>query len=227
MEDTTAILIPAYNEATTIHDIVDRCLHYASNVMVIDDGSIDGTAEKLKQLSALVFSNTINLGKGATLLKGFQTAIEKNYRGVIALDADGQHNPDDLPHFLNIIEKFPDGLIIGARRTATHRAPKVRLWANKAADFFISCAARKRLYDTQSGYRYYPVSFLKHYVTGTQAPNRFAFEADILVAAVRAGLSVRYVDIASCYPEGARASHYHPSKDTWEITKAVSKLILK
>ncbi|OGT43500.1 MAG: hypothetical protein A3F13_00155 [Gammaproteobacteria bacterium RIFCSPHIGHO2_12_FULL_40_19] len=221
------ILIPAYNEVTTIQAIVDRCLSYSPDVMVIDDGSTDGTLEKLKNMPTVVFSNPVNLGKGATLLKGFQTAIEKNMRGVITLDADGQHNPDDLPQFLSLSAKFPEGFIIGARRTVTNRPPKVRWWANQVADFFISCAARKRLCDTQSGYRYYPVSFLKRYLSGTKTPNRFAFEAEILVAAVLSGLSVHYVDIASCYPAGARASHYHPGKDTWEITKTVAKLIFK
>lgn len=227
-EGNTAILIPAYNEVTTIHAIVDRCLYYSPDIMVIDDGSTDNTVEKLKNVSSTaVFSNPVNLGKGATLLKGFQTMIEKNYRGVITLDADGQHNPDDLPQFLNLSKNFPDGFIIGARRNATDRAPKARLLANKAADFFVSCAARKRLYDTQSGYRYYPVSFLKRYLSYAKHPNRFAFETEILVAAVRTGLSVRYVDIESCYPKDARASHYRPGKDTWEITKAVVKMICK
>lgn len=225
MDGNTLILIPAYNEQATIQDIVDRCLRYSPHVMVINDGSTDGTIEKLKNIPTVVFSNPINLGKGATLLRGFQAAIEKKYRGVITLDADGQHDPNDLAQFLSLSEKFPEEFIIGARWTERDQAPKVRLWANKIADFFISCAARKRLYDTQSGYRYYPVSFLKDYLSCAQMPNRFAFEAEILVAAVRMGLSVRYVDIASCYPEGARASHYHPGKDTWEITKTVVKLM--
>ena len=227
-EGNTAILIPAYNEVTTIHTIVDRCLYYSPDIMVIDDGSTDNTVEKLKNLknvSTVVFSNPVNLGKGATLLKGFQTMIEKNYRGVITLDADGQHNPDDLPQFLTLSEKFPDGFIIGARRNAADRAPKTRLWANKAADFFISCAARKRLYDTQSGYRYYPVSFLKHYLSYASPPNRFAFEAEILIAAAKMGLSIDYVEIESCYPKQARLSHYRPGKDSWEIAKSLLRAV--
>jgi len=225
--DDILILVPAYNEETTINAIVDRCLHYFPNVLVIDDGSTDKTLIALKNASATVLSNPKNLGKGLTLLKGFHTALEKNYQGVITLDADGQHDPDDLPKFLEKIAQNPDALIIGARRIHTERAPQMRLLANKIADFFISCAARKRLVDTQSGYRYYPSAFLKRHVTHVGMASRFAFEAEILVTAARVGFVVQYVDIQSCYPAFARASHYHPRKDTWEIVKVVSRLIFK
>jgi len=223
--DEIAILIPAYNEEQTIESIVDRCSRYTSHVIVVDDGSTDNTLLQLKNSRANVLLSPENSGKGAALFKGFQLAIDKNYRGVITIDADGQHNPDDLPQFFAIIEKNPEKFIIGARRAQTQCAPKLRLFANKVADFFISCAARKRLCDTQSGYRYYPISFLKYVMNNSLVPNRFAFEAEILVTAIRLGLSVDYVNIHSCYPLDARASHYHPSKDTWRITKVVVKLI--
>lgn len=225
--DGIAILIPAYNEAKTICSVVDRCSLYSKNIIVIDDGSTDNTVAQIKNTAASIFSNLKNIGKGATLLKGFQIAIEKNYCGVISLDADGQHDPDDLPRFFDIIQKNPDAFIIGARKIAANCAPKLRLWANKMADFFISCAARKPLCDTQSGYRYYPISFLKKVVTATHLANHFAFETEILVAAVRSGLPVDYVAIRSCYPAGARMSHYHPRKDTWAITKTVTRLLFK
>ena len=223
MDDSIAILIPAYNESRTIQAITNRCLSYVPHVIVLDDGSVDDTIEKVTVTSAMVFSNEANMGKGATLLKGFQLAIDKNYRGVITLDADGQHDPDDLPHFLALIQRYSHDMIIGARHKNTHSAPKLRLFANKLADFFISCAARKKLRDTQSGYRYYPVSFLKKYMAHSHVTKRFGFEADILIAAMQTQLSVHYVDIASCYPDGARASHYRASKDTWEIAKVVAR----
>ncbi|OGT48437.1 MAG: hypothetical protein A3E82_03830 [Gammaproteobacteria bacterium RIFCSPHIGHO2_12_FULL_38_11] len=221
------ILIPAYNEETTIASIVDRCLQYSSQVLVVDDGSTDNTLAILKKTAAIVISNAKNEGKGLTLLKGFYVAIEKKYQGVITLDADGQHDADDLPKFFEKIAQHPDALIIGARRIHTKRAPKMRLLANKIADFFISCAARKRLIDTQSGYRYYPVSFLKCYSTRPNTAGCFAFETEILVAAARAGFAVDYVNIQSCYPTHARVSYYRPRRDTWEIVKVVSKLIFK
>ncbi|MCX7120196.1 MAG: glycosyltransferase family 2 protein [Gammaproteobacteria bacterium] len=227
MDDKILVLIPAFNEEKTIAFIVDRCLQYSSQVMVVDDGSTDKTVAALKNSAATVLLNSKNGGKGLALLKGFRSALDKNYQGVITLDADGQHDPDDLPKFLEKITQAPEKLIIGARRIHTERAPTMRLIANKIADFFISCAARKRLIDTQSGYRYYPMPFLKQYVAQMNVANRFAFEAEILVAAARSGFAIQYVDIQSCYPINARTSHYHPRKDTWEIIKTVSKLIFK
>lgn len=225
--DDIALLIPAYNEAKTIQQLVNRCSQYSQQIIIVDDGSTDHTSTILKNSSAMIISHEHNQGKGAALLTGFQKAIEKNYRGVIVLDADGQHDPDDLPRFFDIIHHCADTFIIGARWIAKKRAPKIRLLANKLSDFFISCAARKRLHDTQSGYRYYPASFLKKYIQTSAGLNRFAFEADILVAAVRERLPVCYVPIVSCYPDDARASHYHPSKDTWAIAKAITKRMVK
>jgi glycosyltransferase involved in cell wall biosynthesis len=225
MDENIAIVIPAYNEEQTIATIVDRCSRYTSNVIVVDDGSTDNTLAQLKNTTADVLIHAKNAGKGAALLRGFQAAIEKNCQGVITIDADGQHNPDDLPQFFSRISQSPDTLIIGARQVNTHLAPKLRLFANKTADFFISVACRKYIIDTQSGYRYYPMSFLKRFARPMLLPNRFAFEAEILVSAIRLGLSVDYVDIHSCYPTDARASHYHPSRDTWQIAKVVAKLI--
>lgn len=227
MDDAIAILIPAYNESATIAAITNRCLSYLPHVIVLNDGSLDDTVEQVATTSAVVFSSQTNRGKGATLLKGFELAVERNYRGVITLDADGQHDPDDLPHFLALIQRYSHDIIIGARHKNRASAPRLRLFANKLADFFISCAARKRVRDTQSGYRYYPVSFLKKYISHSSITKRFGFEADILIAAMQAKLSVHYVDIASCYPVGARASHYRVSKDTWEIAKVVVRRMFK
>jgi glycosyltransferase involved in cell wall biosynthesis len=231
--DDIAVLIPAYNEQTTITRIVDRCLHYIPHVFVVNDGSTDNTLSFIKKTAAVVFSNEVNQGKGAALLTGFQAVISEslasageNYVGVITLDADGQHNPDDLARFFELIQKNPDTFIIGARRKQTYNAPKKRLFANKIADFFISCVARKKLCDTQSGYRYYPASFLKKYFLQSSRSTRFAFETEILIAAAKMGLSIAYVDIESCYPDQARASHYRPGRDSWEITKSVFRALL-
>lgn len=222
-QKSIAILLPAYNEQSTITKIIENCLQYTPHVYVIDDGSTDETLSRIKQTSALIYSNVVNQGKGAILLQGFHLIIEKNYSGVITLDADGQHNPDDLTLFFERIQKNPEALIIGARRLNTKNAPLMRLFANKIADFFISCAAKKWLADTQSGYRYYPAAFLKKYFLQSPAFSHFAFETEILISAVKIGVAVDYVDIESCYPVCARKSYYRTGKDSWEIAKSVMK----
>lgn len=225
MDDSVIILIPAYNEQNTITHIVNHCLQYTQRVLVVDDGSTDNTSAFVKNTRALLQTNTINQGKGAALFSGFQMAIKNHCCGVITLDADGQHDPNDLPQFLTLIEKNPDAVIIGARQLSTESAPRMRFYANKIADFFISYVARIKLYDTQSGFRYYPKPFLTRYMTRSNNVLRFAFEAEILMAAVRSGLSVHYVQIESRYPSDARASHYRAGKDTWQIAKTVVRLM--
>lgn len=222
-----AILIPAYNEQATITTVIDGCLHYTSHIYVIDDGSTDETLSVLKKTTATVYADPINQGKGSALTKGFSHLIEKSYAGVITLDADGQHNPDDLPHFFDQIQKNPDQLIIGARRFNAQQAPRTRLLANKVADFFISCAAKKSLYDTQSGFRYYPISFLKHYFLHAPQAARFALETEILIQAVKMGVAIAYVNIASYYPENGRGSYYRPWRDSWEIATSVWKNLVR
>lgn len=225
MQSNIAILIPAYNEEKTIEPIVQQCLHYASHVVVIDDGSKDATIQKIATLPTTLLKNEMNLGKGATLKKGFEYSMARTFFGVITIDADGQHDPNDLPKFFALVNQFPQSIIIGSRKLKAETAPHRRLIANKMADFFISVAAKQKIQDTQSGFRYYPIDFLKTDVLNIPA-NRFAFETDILISAVRAGLPVHYVDIASCYPPRARASHYRVLRDSFEISKIVFKRLL-
>ncbi len=227
MNNSIAILIPAYNEVLTIRSVVKQCLQYTNQILVIDDGSSDKTVEVIQDLPIQVVRHEKNAGKGQALLTGFAFWLDHAVSGVITIDADGQHDPSDFSKFFERIVQLPNSIVIGARTKNTENAPKYRLFANKTADFFISLAARRSLNDTQSGFRYYPISFLTNYVKQKQQPHRFAFEVGILVSAVRSGLPVQYVDIQSCYPDAARKSHYHPVKDTWRIIKTVVRMIFK
>lgn len=227
MNDSIAILIPAFNEERAIRGVVMHCLQFTKNVLVVDDGSSDKTVEVIADLPIEIIKQPANAGKGQALLTGFAYWAGQPVSGVITLDADGQHNPDDLPRFFEKIEKHSTTFIIGSRTVGVEAAPKVRLFANRVADFFVSWAAHKWLKDTQSGFRYYPLHFISTFLQQKNSPDRFAFEVAVLVAAVRAGYDVDYIDIKSCYPEDARASHYQPCKDTWLIIKTVAKLIFK
>src|SRR3989338_3859713 len=132
-----AVLIPTYNEARTVVSIVEHCLYYSPNVIVVDDGSTDDTALLLKTTDAVALENEKNSGKGASLLKGFRVAVDKNFLGVVTLDADGQHDPNDLARFFTRIAKNPHAFIIGAREIHREQAPRGRRIANRLADFFI------------------------------------------------------------------------------------------
>src|SRR3989338_1885753 len=93
-------VIPAYNEETNIASIIKKTKNYTDEVVVVDDGSKDNTKEFAEKSGAIVLRHVVNLGKGAALKTGCDYAVIKNAKFIIALDADAQHNPDDIPRFI-------------------------------------------------------------------------------------------------------------------------------
>jgi len=116
------VVIPAYNEATTIRDVASRAIRQNENVIVVDDGSTDDTAKVLVGLPVSVLRNQTNRGKAASLWRGFQQALTAGASGVVTLDGDGQHAPEDIPRLLAEAAFYPDHVIIGARRRDQRRA---------------------------------------------------------------------------------------------------------
>ncbi|EKD91656.1 MAG: cell wall biogenesis glycosyltransferase [uncultured bacterium] len=221
---SVAILIPVYNEKKTIKNIIQRCRHYSKNIIVVDDGSTDDTLSEIDSNFVVLMQNKINLGKGASLLKGFKYIVSCSFSGVITLDADGQHDPADLSKFFELITKTPESIIIGARTLNTRSAPWKRWLANKAADAFVSLVVRKKLQDTQSGFRYYPARFLAT-LDSKNITNRFAFETEILIKAVHSGFLINYIEICSCYPKESRHSYYQPIRDSIAILNSIRRSI--
>ncbi|HEX7928721.1 MAG TPA: glycosyltransferase family 2 protein, partial [bacterium] len=151
-----AVLIPAYNESATIADIATRARRHSAWVVVIDDGSTDGTGDRLRSLAVEVLRNDTNQGKAAAIWRGAQHVIERGAEALITLDGDGQHRPEDIPRLLDVARRFPGDLVMGARALHPDAAPKLRRFANRFADFWISVAAGYTVRDSQSGFRYYP-----------------------------------------------------------------------
>lgn len=231
MTDTTpniAVLIPAYNEDKTIHTIIQQTKHHIAQVIVINDGSTDNTAEALKDLPITLLHNDTNQGKDKTLLRGFKYCLDNKVNAILTIDADGQHDPADIPKFLDAYAQHPEHLIIGARVTNTENAPKHRLFANKLGDFFVSWAAGERIKDSQSGYRLYPAAMLRDYLKTHKKHDGFVFESEIIIDGVHNGFHTAIVPIKSYYPEAARASHFHPLRDSVKIGKMlVKKIVMK
>ena len=212
------VLIPAFNESNSIRSITINTLKYAQNVIIVDDGSTDGTYDKVVDLPITILCNKMNQGKDASLMRGFAYAESFNSQGVICLDADNQHNPDDLPGFFKAIKKHPNTIIIGARIiNSKQNAPKKNRFANKLADFFISWAANQNIIDSQSGFRYYPSDFLNSYLHKVKRNGCFTFETISLIDGPRKGFPVISIPILSCYPKDCRPSHFRPFKDASRI----------
>lgn len=222
MPENFAIVIPAYNEAATIEDIVSRCLTISENVYVIDDGSIDETSTIVKKTKAHLLINPENMGKAASMWRGMQAAVEQGVESIITLDADGQHAPEDIPRILKVAGRAPDKIIIGSRMSEKSAFPKKRYYANAVANFWISWAAGYEIEDSQSGFRLYPASLIKKIKLRTDKARSFVFESEILIEGSRLGYTSLFVPIPAVYQVNARASHFRSVLDIVRITLMVA-----
>jgi len=220
-----AVVIPAYNEAATIRDIAERALKLCAQVIVVDDGSIDGTARALDDLAVQLLCNDRNLGKAASLWRGVQAALTTGVDMVVTLDGDGQHAPEDIPRLLAAAQQNPGSIVIGARLADRSAIPKLRYFANRAAVFWLSWACGQRLDDSQSGFRVYPAELFRKVSISHDRQHGFVFESEILIEAARFGHRCVMVPIAAVYRVGARASYFR-QLDTLRIIRMVAWKLL-
>ncbi|MDE2089390.1 MAG: glycosyltransferase family 2 protein, partial [Gammaproteobacteria bacterium] len=199
-----AIVIPAYNEAATIRDVAARALAQVERVIVVDDGSSDGTAQALSGLPVTVLRNAGNQGKAASLWRGAQCALEQGAERIVTLDGDGQHLPEEIPRLLEAAERCPECIVIGARSGDISAFPRSRYRANRVADFWISWAAGRRLRDTQSGFRVYPAPLFRELRVRHDKSRSFVLESEILIEACRAGHRCVSVPVSAVYGQRPR-----------------------
>jgi glycosyltransferase involved in cell wall biosynthesis len=222
-----AVVIPALNEAGTIRDVVTRALDQVARVIVVDDGSRDGTAERLADLAAVVLRNPMTLGKAASLRRGMAHALAHGAAAVITLDGDGQHAPEDIPRLISAWRQHPGSIVIGARLHDSANIPRMRYLANRFANFWIAWAAGYPLPDSQSGFRLYPAAMLESLNVGENRSDGFVFESEILIDAAHAGIESVAVRIPAVYRAGARPSHFRPVVDVLMITRMVAGKLLR
>ena len=220
------VVIPAYNEAATIRELVESVLKIVPDVVVVDDGSSDSTGERLAGLPLILLRNERNLGKAASLWRGFDQALSLGAQLVVTLDGDGQHNPEDMPRLLNMAERSPQSIVIGARLHDKKNFPPKRYYANQFARFWISWAAGYPIADTQSGFRVYPEFLLAKLTRRDVRWSGFVFESEVLIAAGAIGVRSVAVAIPGIYPKAARASHFRPVADIARIVIMVAGRLL-
>ena len=219
------VLIPTYNNAGTLADVLRDVLQYTSRIIVINDGSTDNTAEILTRFQQIhVVNYSPNKGKGMALRTGFKEAVKLGYDHAITLDSDGQHYAKDVVEFLSWLEVEPNSLLIGARNLDQENVPGKSSFGNRFSNFWFWVNTGIRLQDTQSGYRSYPVSKLadKKYFT-----TKYEFEIEVIVRASWSGIAVRGVPVSVYYPKPEeRVSHFRPGKDFTRISILNTVLVL-
>lgn len=219
------VVMPTYNNAGTIAQVIADVKNYSDDVIVVNDGSTDETAAILSSIKDIkVIDYPKNKGKGYALKLGLAKAYEWGYRYAITIDSDGQHYADDIPVFIDKIEEKPDSLLIGARNLTADNMPSKNTFANKFSNFWYKVETGEKLSDTQSGFRLYPLDKLQkiHFLT-----RRYEFEVEIIVRAAWRGVNVENVPIKVYYPPvEERVSHFRPLQDFTRISILNTVLVL-
>ena len=212
-------LIPAYNAEVSIGEVIDRTREHLSRVIVVNDGSRDRTEEIARSRQVEIISLPSNRGKGYALRQGFSLALSNGCSAILTLDADAQHDPEDIPNFLEAHELDSDAILIGSRMAQADRFPRQRYYSNRTAAFFISKALGHYLEDTQCGFRLYPAKILRLVQLTTC---RFQTETEVLLRAARRGNRLSSVPVKNIYLNGnAPQSNFRPVRDTFYICMVV------
>lgn len=201
---TILALIPAYNESLRVAAVVEGArLHLP--VLVVDDGSRDDTADQARTAGATVLIQTPNQGKGTALQAGFRWALAEGYEAVVTLDADGQHNPAEIPKFLQAYNTLHADLVIGQRNFS--QMPPVRRLANWLGGLGYSWAVGQAIPDNQSGYRLLSRRLLTTLLE-QNFERGFEYEVEMITMCVRRGFSLAWVPIETIY--AGETSHINP-----------------
>ena len=208
--------MPTYNNGGTLRDVVGRVLERCGSVIVVNDGCTDNSVEILASLAdrITVVDYGRNRGKGYALKRGFRKAKELGFDYAITIDSDGQHFPEDIPLFLDALEKHPGALIVGSRNLNQENMPGKNTFANKFSNFWFKIQTGINLPDTQTGYRLYPLRHLPCIFSA-----RYEAELALLVFSAWHGTDLVPVKVNVFYPKAEeRVTHFRPFWDFFRIS---------
>ena len=211
------VLIPTYNNIGSIRAVVEDAQLYCADVIVVDDGSTDGTTELLQTIKGITLvAYRQNHGKGYALKTGFRAALQAGFSYAITMDADGQHLAKDIPAFLHANQQWPGSLIVGSRRLEGKERSGGSKFANSFSNFWFAVQTFHVLDDTQTGFRLYPLKKLKGLRWLT---SRYEAELELLVFASWHGVKIRSIPVDVYYPpREERVSHFRPAIDFTRIS---------
>lgn len=220
MKPTVVALIPCYREAARIGDVVRRARPHVDAVVVVDDGSPDATAEEARRAGAVVLRHERNQGKGAAIRTAIAHAQQQGFDLLVFLDGDGQHDPSEIPKFVEAQRASGAAIVVGNRMGDVSRMPLIRKWTNQFTSWLISRLAGQPIPDCQCGYRLLHRSVLTDLRFETR---NFDTEPEMLIQAGRRGHRIGSVRVATIYEGQEKQSKIRPGRDTIRFLKLVWK----
>ena len=213
------VIVPVYNHGGTIVHVLHDIAAYTTNILVVNDGSTDDTRSNLEAHApegTVIIHFEQNRGKGAALKEGFRQAIRRGYKRAITIDADGQHRASDIPAFVTALAEYPAALMIGARNMKQETVPGGSSFGHRFSNFWYRVITGRKLPDTQSGFRLYPLDRMRRWKLYT---GKYELEMEVLVRLSWTQIPVIPVPIHVYYPPGdARITHFRKVPDFMRIT---------
>lgn len=203
------VIIPAYNEAEGITHLIGEVRKYCSHILVVDDGSQDGTGEVAERAGAEVIRHNKNMGKGVSLGDGFAHVRDQRYGLVITMDGDGQHNPADIPQFIETYQRTGIPMVVGNRMADVHEMPFSRRLVNFLMSRILSNVMHQYVPDTQCGFRLLRGDIIPIVMTHSA---RFAAESEMLLYVADRGIRIGSVRVKTIYNK--KKSSIRPFRDT-------------
>ena len=219
-KSAVCVLVPAYNEEKNIGRVIEGLISRGFPVIAVDDGSTDNTASILRSSKAQHILSPVNQGKGAAIRKGFDWVLRNNFEAVIVMDSDGQHDPDELEHFLSALNSGEADLVVGNRMGDPKGMPLLRRLTNRGMSGLISAIAGQKIPDTQCGYRALTRRALKNLILYS---DRYEIESEMILAAARKKLKIKSIPISSVYRD--EVSNIRPFRDTMRFFKFLFRFI--
>jgi len=229
-----AIVIPAYNSGDSLPGLIEKLNAVLTDsnmqsvlIFVIDDGCTDQSMEGIPLSDVRVLRHEENQGKGASLKTGYLNALKEITIDCIAvLDADGQHNPEELPRLYEEFQRQDSDFLIGSRVFSGQHVPFRSWFGNKVTQVISALLLGKWLPDTQSGYRLISRKYLEKELPNIQG-GRYETEMEMIAKAIRGNYQLTSVPIQTLYEEGNPSSHFRVIRDSFRIYSTLLKMAIK
>ena len=225
------IVIPHYEHVEQFSEMLEKLVGENLPIIVVDDASTEPVFQELKALLEATAPGTVllrhasNQGKGGAVMTGLRAAREAGYSHALQIDADGQHNSADIPRFVSTATRHPDALVCG-QPVFDESVSRLRYYARYLTLFLSWLESLDTVIrDALCGFRVYPLTLVVPVIERSRLGRRMAFDPEILVRCVWAGIELRYLPVEVRYPEGGR-SHFHYFRDNVEISWMHTRLII-